>query len=107
MRSASINSRGGRSPIGPLRGTESSRAVVVLVARPQCHGLEDEDQQRQPHGQLRKDVVKRHREGEVQTVNRQSVHKLEAYKALGLPDPKLLQECDHRAPVGECRLEQV
>src|ERR1039457_5554982 len=51
-------------------GPESSRAAVVLVARPQRHGLENQDQQRQPHGQLWKDVVKSHRECEVQTVNR-------------------------------------
>ena len=53
---------------------EARRSVVVFVAGAQRHGLEDQDQQRQPHGQLGKQVVKRDREGEMQPVNREGVH---------------------------------
>ena len=56
-------------------GPEAGGAVVVLVAGAQRHGLEDQDQQRQSHGELREEVVKRHGEGEVQAVNSQRVHR--------------------------------
>jgi hypothetical protein len=52
---------------------EPGRAVVVLVPRPQCHGLQDDEQQRHAHRQLRKQIVVGNRESEVQTMKRQGV----------------------------------
>ena len=51
-------------------GPEARRVMVVFVAGAQRHGLEHEDQERQPHGQLRKQIVKGNREGEVEAVKR-------------------------------------
>ncbi len=48
---------------------ESRAAVVVVIARAQRHGLEDHQQQRQPHRELREDVVKRNREGELKAID--------------------------------------
>jgi hypothetical protein len=47
---------------------ETGGAVVVLVARAQGHRLQDHDQQRQPHRQLREQIVIRDREGEMKAV---------------------------------------
>src|SRR5258708_39998263 len=47
---------------------KSRRAVVMLVAGAQRLGLQVDDQERQPHRQLWKDVVKGYREGELQSV---------------------------------------
>jgi hypothetical protein len=46
----------------------------MLVAGPHRHGLQDQDQQGQPHRQLRKKIMKRDGEREVEPMNRQSVH---------------------------------
>jgi hypothetical protein len=48
---------------------EPGRAVVMLVSSAHGHGLEHQDQQRQPHGQLRKEVMKGDGECKMQTVN--------------------------------------
>jgi hypothetical protein len=48
---------------------ESRRAIVVLVTGTEGHGLEHHQQQRQAHGQLRKDVVERNGESEMQPVD--------------------------------------
>ena len=53
---------------------EAGRAVVVLVAGAQGHGLEHQDQQREAHGQLRKEVVEGDGECEMQAVNGEGVH---------------------------------
>src|SRR5579871_4424097 len=53
---------------------KTGSAVVMLIACPQSHRLEDQDQEREPHRQLRKNIMKRHRESEVQAVNSKSVH---------------------------------
>jgi hypothetical protein len=55
---------------GENLGPEAGALAVTFLAGAQSHGLQDDDQQRQPHGELRKDVVKRHRESEVQAVGR-------------------------------------
>ena len=49
---------------------ETRRRVVTLVAFPQGQRLEDDDERRKPHRQLREQVMKRDRESEVQAVNR-------------------------------------
>ena len=36
------------------------------IAGAKSHGLEDDDQQGQAHGELGKEIVERHREGELQ-----------------------------------------
>jgi len=48
---------------------KSRRAVVVLIARAQRFRLQIHKQQREAHRQLRKNVVKRDREREVQPVH--------------------------------------
>ena len=55
---------------GEDSGPEARGLMIMFVAGAQRHGLEHHDQQRQPHGQLRKQVVKCDGEGEVQTVKR-------------------------------------
>src|SRR2546425_5795268 len=54
-------------------GPESRRAVVMLVPGAQRQSLEDNQKQREPHGELRKEIVKSNSEGEMQTVDCQSV----------------------------------
>ncbi len=46
-------------------------SLIALVARSQRHRLQDDDQKRQPHRELRKQVVESHGEREVQAINRQ------------------------------------
>ena len=53
---------------------EARRFVVALVVTDQGHRLEHDDQQGQPHGQLRKQIVIGDGESEVQTVEEQRVH---------------------------------
>ena len=43
---------------------------MLFIAGAQRHGLEDDNQERQSHGQLRKDVVKRDGERELKAVDR-------------------------------------
>jgi hypothetical protein len=50
----------------------------MLVAGTQRHGLEHDEQQCQAHGQLRKDVVERDGESEMQPVDGQRIHDFEA-----------------------------
>ena len=59
----------------------------MLVAGTQCHGLEHQDQQGQPHGELRKQVVKRNSEREMQSMNGEGVHAfhLRAFVSKGFP----------------------
>ena len=49
---------------------EARRAIVVLVAGAQRHGFQNHDQQRQAHGQLRKEVMKGDGESEMQPMDR-------------------------------------
>ena len=53
---------------------KASGFVVALVVPDQGHRLEHDDQQCQPHGQLRKQIVIGDGESEVQTVEEQRVH---------------------------------
>jgi len=48
--------------------------IVVFAPRVHRHGLENQDEQRETHGQLGKNVVKRNGKGEMKTVNGESVH---------------------------------
>src|ERR1022692_4543452 len=52
-------------------GPEAGRSVVTLVFGLERQGLQDHDQRRQSHGQLGKQVVIGHGEGEVQAVDQQ------------------------------------
>src|SRR6185503_16633802 len=54
---------------GEYLGPEAGTAVVVLVPCAERHGLENYQEQRQPHSQLRKNVMEGDREGELETVN--------------------------------------
>jgi hypothetical protein len=47
---------------------------IALVVPAQGDGLEDDDQQRQPHGELREKIVEGHREGEVNSVQQEHIH---------------------------------
>src|SRR5262249_31322330 len=48
---------------------KASRVVVVLASRAERDRFQNQDQQRQAHGQLGEQVMKSNREGEVQAVN--------------------------------------
>ena len=50
---------------------EPGALVVVLVPGAERRGLEDEDQQRQPHGELGEEIVVGDGEGEVQAMDGQ------------------------------------
>ena len=63
-------------------GPEASSLVVNLIVPAQGQGLQYHDQWRQPHGQLRKQVVKSNREGEVQAVNQESAIHLQTPRDL-------------------------
>ncbi len=54
---------------GENLGPESRAAVVVLIPRAQRHSFQDDQQQRQPHRQLRKDVMKSNRESELKAID--------------------------------------
>src|SRR5258708_15302427 len=48
---------------------KARRAIVVLVTGAPCLGFQIYKEQRKAHRKLRKNVVKRHREGELQTMD--------------------------------------
>ena len=70
---------------------EARRAIVVFVARAQRQRLQHYQQQRQSHGQLRKDVVEGDGESEMQPVDGQGIH-FEDRSCCGL-----LPSCSHTA----------
>jgi len=56
---------------------EASRLIVSLVVAAQRERLEDHNQRRQPHSQLRKQIVKSNGKREVMTVNKKStIHRI-------------------------------
>ena len=48
---------------------EAGGLIVMFVASPEADGLQDHDQQGQPHGELGKEIVEGDRESEVQSVD--------------------------------------
>ena len=52
-------------------GPEARRSAVPFVAGPQRHGLQDQDQKRQSHGELRKQIVVGDSESEMEPVHDQ------------------------------------
>ena len=67
--------------IAKIFAQKRAALVVMLVAGAQRHGLQNHEQQRQPHGQLRKDVVERYGKSEMQPVNRERrIHKRKEYQ---------------------------
>src|SRR5581483_8173231 len=52
-------------------GPEAGCVVVTAVIAANGYGLQDHDQQRQAHGELRKEVMESNGKGKVQTVNKQ------------------------------------
>ena len=53
----------------PFYGAALIGLVLVALAAAQSNGAKDKDQQGEPHGQLREQVVERDREGKVQPVH--------------------------------------
>jgi hypothetical protein len=51
---------------------ETGRAVVVLVTGAESNGFENDDEQREAHGQLRKQIMERYCKSEMKTMNIQS-----------------------------------
>ena len=56
---------------GEDAGPEAGAIVVVFVFLDQRHGLEDEDQEAEPQGELHEQVVESDREGELKAVQRE------------------------------------
>src|SRR5258706_3054127 len=50
---------------GEESGPEACTCVVALVLAPQVQRFEDQDEQGQPHGELRKEIMKGDREGKL------------------------------------------
>ena len=48
---------------------KARRLVVTFVAGPERHCFQNDNQQRQPHGELRKKVVKGNRESKMQPID--------------------------------------
>src|SRR6266702_3043632 len=59
---------------GEYPGPESRGLVVPFVSSGQTDRLEDDDEQRQSHSELGKEIVERHREGKVDSVEEEYIH---------------------------------
>ena len=70
---------------GENLGPEARAAVVVVIARAQRHGLENHQQQRQPHRELREDVVERNRESELKAIDpERCIHNVPTARSIDL-----------------------
>src|SRR5712692_6704070 len=52
---------------------EARSAVVVVVVGAQCYGFQDDNQESEPHGELRKQIMERDGESELKAVDGESI----------------------------------
>src|SRR5216684_4059052 len=52
---------------------EARGAVVVAVVGAQCYGFQDDNQESEPHGELRKQIMERDGESELKAVDGESI----------------------------------
>jgi hypothetical protein len=87
----------------PNWNPELGCTIAVLSILPNCQRLEDYDQQRKTHRELREQVVKCGGEGELKTVNGESFH----LSTSNLPGTKLDSDSFHLPGRGELIQELV